>query len=239
MFLALAYFSLFTILMNSIQGGNMMKFLSSLMRTSILSGMIFLLLGCMGNNTIQITPVQPVVPESPLSTTSAAKIKVYNFLDVRQGNLDPYLIGHSALAKFLTGDAKAAKSVYNERPVFEIVTEAVKSEFTRNGYKIVQENEDFSVKGRIDQFWVKTPFAMMGILTDAVGEVTLTMEVSRPGQKVVNALGPYKGRKVERTMFPSSENFKHVLTGALMDTIREMSSDPNLINVLTKKQKNY
>ena len=32
---------------------------------------------------------------------------------------------------------------------------------------------------------------------------------------------------------------KQVLTGALMDTIREMSSDPNLINVLTKKQKNY
>ena len=58
----------------------MMKFLSSLMRTLILSGMIFLLLGCIGNKTIQITPVQPVVPESPLSTTSAAKIKVYNFL---------------------------------------------------------------------------------------------------------------------------------------------------------------
>ena len=50
------------------------------------------------------------------------------------------------------------------RPVFETVTEAVKSEFTRNGYRIVQENEDFSVKGRIDQFWVKTPFTMMGLL---------------------------------------------------------------------------
>jgi uncharacterized lipoprotein YajG len=219
----------------------MMKFLSSLMRTLILSGMIFLLLGCMsmGTKTIQITPVQQVVPESPLSTTSAAKIKVYNFLDARQGNLDPYLIGHSLGGKFLTGDAKAAQSVYNERPVFEIVTEAVKSEFTRNGYKIVQENEDFSVKGRIDQFWVKTPFAMMGLTVDVVGEVTLTMEVSRPGQKVVNTLGPFNGRQVERAMFPGPENFKRVLTGALMDAIREMSSDPNLINVLTKKQKNY
>jgi uncharacterized lipoprotein YajG len=218
----------------------MMKFPSSLMRTLILSGTMFLLLGCMGNKTIQITPVQPVVPESPLSTTSAAKIKVYNFLDVRQGNMDPYLIGHSALGNFSSIDTKAAMhSVYNERPVFEIVTEAVKSEFTRNGYKIVQENEDFSVKGRINQFWVKTPFAMMGLLIDAVGEVTLTMEVSRPGQKVANTLGPYNGRKVERTFIPSPETFKQVLTGALMDTIREMSSDPNLINVLTKKQKNY
>jgi uncharacterized lipoprotein YajG len=218
-----------------------MKFPSSLMRTLILSGMIFLPLGCMGNKTIQITPVQPVVPESPLSTTSAAKIKVYNFLDARQGNLDPYLIGHSFSTKFCTSDVKAAMgSVYNDHPVFEIVTEAVKSEFTRNGYKIVQENEDFSVKGRVDQFWVKTPFAMMGLFVDVVGEVTLTMEVSRPGQKVVDTLGPYNGRKVERTMrLPSPEDFKQVLTGALMDTIREMSSDPNLINVLTNKQKNY
>ena len=218
----------------------MVKFPSSLMKTLILSGMIFLLLGCIGNKTIQITPVQPVVPESPLSTTSAAKIKVYNFLDTRQGKLDPYLIGHSASTKFITSEQKAAMgSVYNDRPVFEIVAEAVKSEFTRNGYKIVQENEDFSVKGRIDQFWVKTPFAMMGIFFDFVGEVTLTMEVSRPGQKAVNTLGPYNGRKVERTMIDSPETFKQVLTGALMDAVREMSSDPNLINVLTKKQKDY
>ena len=129
-------------------------------------------------------------------------------------------------------------SVYNDRPVYEIVTEAVKSDFTRKGYKIVQENEDFSVKGRIDQFWVKTPFKMMGLLCDAEGEVTLTMEVSRPGQKVVTTLGPYKGRKVERAMIPSPEMFKRVLTGALMDAIQAMSSDPNLINVLTTKPKN-
>jgi uncharacterized lipoprotein YajG len=218
----------------------MMKLLSSLMRPLILSGMIFLLLGCTGNKTIQITPGKPVVPESPLSTTSAAKIRVYNFLDARQGQFDPYLIGHSVLTKYCTSDAKAdIGSVYNERPVFEIVTEAIKSEFTRNGYKIVQENEDFSVRGRIYQFWVKTPFVMMGILTDAVGEVTLTIEVSRLGQKVVNRLGPYNGRKVERTFIPSPETFKQVMTGALMDTIREMSSDPNLRNVLTNKQKNY
>jgi uncharacterized lipoprotein YajG len=216
-----------------------MKFLPSLMRTLILSGMIFLLLGCLGSKTVQIAPVQPVVPESPLSTTSAAKIKVYNFLDARQGKMDPYLIGHRAFTKFSTNDVKAKMgSVYNDRPVYETVTEAVKSDFTRKGYKIVQENEDFSVKGRIDQFWFKTPFKMMGAVIDVEGEVTLTMEVSRPGQKVVTTLGPYKGRKVERAMITSPEMFKRVLTGALMDAIQAMSSDPNLINALTKKPKN-
>jgi uncharacterized lipoprotein YajG len=238
MFMALSHFSLFNLLMNSIQRGNIMKFLSAFIKALILSGMIFLLLDC-GSKTVQIAPVQPVVPESPLSTTSAAKIKVYNFLDARPGKLDPYLIGHKAITKFCTSDVKAKMgSVYNDRPVYETVTEAVKSDFTRKGYKIVQENEDFSVKGRIDQFWVKTPLKMMGAVMDAEGEVTLTMEVSRPGQKGLTTLGPYKGRKVERAMIPSPEMFKQVLKGALMDAIQAMSSDPNLINELSKKPKN-
>jgi hypothetical protein len=210
-----------------------MKFLSAFIKALILSGMIFL---CLGGKTVQIAPVQPVVPESPLSTRFAAKIKVYNFLDARPGKVDPYLIGHRAITKWCTSDIKATMgSVYNDRPVYEIVTEAVKSDFTRQGYKLVQENEDFSVKGRIDQFWVNTPFKMMGAVMDAEGEVTLTMEVSRPGQKVVTTLGPYKGRKVERAMIPGPEMFKRVLTGALRDAVQAMSSDPNLTNELSKK----
>jgi uncharacterized lipoprotein YajG len=212
----------------------MMNFQSPIMKALLLSCMVFLLLGWRGDKTIQITPVQPVVPESPLSTTSSAKIKVYNFFDARQGMLDPYLIGkRTAAFKVPLGD------VYSERPVVEIVTEAVKSEFTHKGYKLVQENEDFSVKGKIVQFWANTPVKMMGAAWDVVGEITLTAEISRPGQRVVTTLGPYSGRKVERTPInPSRQMIKRVLTGALMDTVHQMSSDPQLISALSKRQKN-
>ena len=129
--------------------------------------------------------------------------------------------------------------MYSETPVFKTVTESVKSAFRSKGYSIVNENEDFSIKGKINQFWGKTPVNMMSCW-DVVGEVNLTMELRRPGQKVITTLGPYNGRKVERTFSdPSPQIVGRVLTGALMDTIREMSSDPNLINVLTKKQENY
>ena len=126
--------------------------------------------------------------------------------------------------------------VYSERPVFEIVTEAVKSEFMRNGYKIVQENEDFSVKGKIVQFWARTPVKMMGGCWDVVGEVNLTMEVSQPGQRITTTLGPYSGSKTERTFInPSPKIIKRVLTGALMGAIQKMNVDPRLISELAKK----
>jgi Uncharacterized lipoprotein len=212
-----------------------MKFLSSLMRTMILSGMFFWLLGCtvIGNKTIDMMPVQPGVPEIPESARSDIKIKVYNFSDARQGLLDPHLIGKRTSLGVSLGH------VYSEIPVFKTVTESVKSAFRSKGYSIVNENEDFSIKGKINQFWGKTPVNMM-TCWDVVGEVNLTMELSRPGQKVITTLGPYNGRKVERTFSdPSPQIMMTVLTGALGDTIREMSSDPNLINVLTKKQKDY
>lgn len=211
-----------------------MKCQSPIIKTLILGSVILLLLGWTRDKTIQITPVQPVVPSSPLSTTSGVKIKFYNFLDGRQGMLDPYLIcKRKAAFGVPMGD------VYSERPVCEIVSEAVKSEFIRKGYRIVHENEDFSVKGKIDQFWAKTPVKMMGACWDVIGEVTLTMEVSRPGQKVATNLGPYSGRKTERTFInPGPLMIKRVLTSALMGAIQQMSSDPMLISELSTKQKN-
>ena len=152
--------------------------------------------------------------------------------------LDPYLIGHKFIAKLMSSEQKAARGVYNDRPVYETVTEAVKSEFTRKGYKVVQESEDFSVKGRVDQFWVTTPLKIMGTVADVTGEVSLTMEVSRAGQKGLTTLGPYNGRKVERTMTPGPEKYKQVLTGALMDAMQAMSADPNLSKALLTKPKN-
>jgi uncharacterized lipoprotein YajG len=211
-----------------------MNYQSPILKILILSSMIFLLLGWTRDKTIRITPGQPVVPERPSSITPGVKIKVYTFIDGRQGNLDPYLIGkRTAAFRAPLGD------VYSERPVFEIVTEAVKSEFTRKGYRIVPENEDFSVRGKINQFWAKTPVKMMGAAWDVVGEVALTMEVSRPGQRAVTILGPYSDRKVERTPInPGPQIIKRVLTDALVGAIQKMSYDPKLSNELSKKPRN-
>jgi hypothetical protein len=208
----------------------MMKFLLRTRKTLILIGMILLLLG-LRSKTVEITPGQPVVSETPYSTRSDVKIKVYNFQDARLGKLDPYLIGKKRAFGVTMVD------FYSKRPVFKVVTQAVKSEFIRHGYKIVQQNEDFSVKGRIDHFWAKTPLTRMGATWDVVGEVSLTMEVSRPGQKIGKRLGPYTGRKAKSALSPGPKMFQRVMTDALMEAMQAMSSDPSLTNELSKKQK--
>jgi hypothetical protein len=233
MFMAQAYSNYITLIRNRLER-KMVSLMLAGMKTLILSSMVLLALGCTGASTVQITPIQPATTKSLFPPALDTKIKIHNFIDAREGKLDPFLIGRREAAFGVPmGD------VYSERPVFEIVTEAVKSGFSRSGYKIVGENEDFSVHGKIRQFWAKTPAPAPLFYWDVVGEVTLTMEVSRPGQKVATILGPYTDRKVERTAInPSPEMMKRVLTAALMSVIQEMSSDPRLISKLTKKQKN-
>jgi uncharacterized lipoprotein YajG len=204
-----------------------MKFLLPFVKILTLCAMVLLLLGATkeGTITIHITPGQPVGPVSLVSPTSAAKIKVSTFQDGRTGKLDPYMIGRRTPGNI---------TIYSYLPVFEIVTEAVKSELMRKGYRTVQENGDFSIKGKITQYWVTTPVKWPK--WDVEGEVAFTMEVNWPGQKVFNILGPYNGRKIEKVKFmPNQEMIKRVLEGALMEAIQAMSSDPNLSNALSKK----
>jgi uncharacterized lipoprotein YajG len=212
-----------------------MKFLTLFVKILTLCTMVLVLLGAERERivTIHITPGQPVGPESPVSPTYSAKIKVYTFQDGRTGMLDPYMIGRAAL-----GFGTSFETIYSGLPVSEIVTEAVKSELMRKGYRIVQINEDFSIKGKIVQFLAK-PSYKLATAWDIPGEVAFTMEVNWPGQKVFTMLGPYTGQKAEhRAITPNREKIKRVLEGSLMDAIQAMGSDPNLTKELSKKQKN-
>jgi hypothetical protein len=197
--------------------------------------MALLLLGAAkeGTITVHISPGQPVGPESPVSPTSPAKIKVSPFQDGRTGMMDPYVIGRVAL-EFGTSFA----TIYSDLPVSEIVTEAVKSELMRKGYRIVQGNEDLSIKGKIVQFLAK-PTYKLATAWDIAGGIAFTMEVNWPGQKAFSTLGPYNGQKVERRAInPNREKIKRAMEGALMEAIQAMGSDPNLTKELSKKQKN-
>jgi uncharacterized lipoprotein YajG len=212
-----------------------MKFLSSVAKMLTLFAMVSVLLGATKESsvTIHISPGQPIGPESPVSPKSAAKIKVSTFQDGRTGMLDPYMIGRAAL-----GFGTVFQTMYSDAPVVEIVTEAVKSELTRKGYRVVQSNEDCSIKGKIVQFWAN-PSYKLATAYDVPGEVAFTMEVNWHGKKVFSTLGPYTGKKVEhRAVLPAQERIKRVLEGALMEAIQAMSADPNLTKALSQKPKN-
>jgi hypothetical protein len=208
-----------------------MSLIPIILRLLVLQGLALMLIGCPGTITVQIAPTQPTPPAGLLSSVPPVRIKVANFVDKREGNPNPILIGRRQAAFGVP-----MGEVYSERPVFETVTEAIKSELRRNGHNIVKENEDFALQGEIRHFWVKTDVTLL--YWDVVGEITVTMEVNRPGQQGGGILGPYNGRKVERTYInPGEGMMKRVLTASLNSVIQQIGSDPKLVSELDKRQR--
>ncbi len=191
-------------------------------------GVLSLLVGCSGTTSVKVDYSPTMDKGNLLGSISPVKIKLLDFADKRQGKA-PTLVGHREAAFGVSmGD------VQSEGPVSYIVRKAIQSEFISGGHSIVTEKEDFTIKGEIRNFWVKTDTT--ALYWDVIGEVSIMLEVIEPGAAVGVVLGPYSARKVERTYLNPSEAIMNRLLGAsLSSVIQEMSSDPRLIAELKKK----
>ena len=124
---------------------------------------------------------------------------------------------------------------FSERPVTQIVRDAIRSELTRSGHTIVTQGEDVSVSGIIRTLWVGTD--VTALYWDVYGEVKISVDFSSSGSGKPFISRYYEARKVERTFaFPSNEIMQRVLTAALRDVVQAMGADSVLADAL-KKQK--
>ncbi len=191
--------------------------------------MTFLLTACAGNITVKPDYQPQAKADTPLASVPALKIKLLNFEDKREQRTEAILIGHRQAAFGVPmGD------VFSERPIFEIIRDAVKTELIRNGHSIVTDNEDILMKGEIRKFWVGTD--VTALYWDVIGEVSIVIEVKRPTDKTSILLGPYSGKNVERTYInPGEEIVTRVLIKSLEGVMLSMGSDPELVKVLRTK----
>jgi hypothetical protein len=186
--------------------------------------------GCatVGPLTLGLTYQPPTGPESLLSSIPTRNIKLTQFVDRREQKAEAIMIG-SREAAF----GVPMGEVYSDRPIFEIVRDSIKEELTRNGHTVVTDNEDIVIGGEIQKFWIGTDVTML--YWDVIGEVTVILEVKKTGDVSTMKLGPYGGKKVERTYSsPKVELLERVLGGALQDAIKTIGSDAILINALKK-----
>jgi hypothetical protein len=86
------------------------------------------MLGCAGTATLNLNYLPTAALDSPLASVSPVKIKLLNFEDKRSGKVETILIGgrHAAFGVPM-GD------VYSEKPVFEIIRNAVKTDLGNDG----------------------------------------------------------------------------------------------------------
>lgn len=188
-----------------------------------------LLLGCGGTSTLKIG-YKPVESEkSLLSSIPSKKIKVLSFSDKREPKVESIKIG-SREAAF----AVPMGEVYAERPVFEIVRDAVQTEFVRNGHLFAGDNEYVSIRGDIKAFSVGTSVTLL--YWDVIGNVSFTVEAKKAGDAPPVTVGPFEGKQVERTyVYPSVEIMERVTGAALDNAVKAMGSDAVLIGYLKGK----
>jgi hypothetical protein len=199
---------------------------ASLFIVYALVGSCLLLSGCGGTATLKLGYKPSEGEKGLLSSVPSKKIKLLQFSDNRKPQMESVKIG-SREAAF----SVPMGEVYTEQPVFEIVRDAVKTEFVRNGHLIVSDNEDIAIGGEIRAFSVGT--SVTPLYWDVIGEVGVTLEAKKAGNTSPVTLGPYEGKQVERTyLYPSVAIMEMVTGGALDNAMRAMGSDAALIRIL-------
>jgi len=185
-----------------------------------------LLPACAGNIILNPDYRPEAKSKAPLASVPSLKVRLLDFEDKRSETMVSNLIGRrDAAFEVPMGD------VLSERPVSEIMRDAVANELMGNGHTIVTHNEDVSIRGKVLKFWVGTDVTTT--YWDVVGQVSFEIEVTHPGRAPVS-LGPYSGRNVERTYInPSEAIVRRMLMKSLGDAMQSMSSDPGFVKALS------
>jgi len=170
-------------------------------------------------------------PSAPTKVSSAStlplKVKLLNFTDMQDKRSEPTLIGRRYAAFGVPMGV-----VQSFQPVSELISDAIKSELSIQGYSIVTENEDIVISGEILKFWVGTETTLL--YWDVVGEVSLALEIKQPKSGITIPLGPYSSKKVERTYLnPCEEILQRVLEASLTNVMRSVSLITELNGVFT------
>jgi len=189
----------------------------------LISTVLLFTSGCVsiGPSTLKIN-YEPLA-NTQKSNSIVSNIKLIDFQDARDEKSEPERIGHREAAFGVSmGD------VLIERPLSDIINNAFRSELISNGYSIVNTGEDFTITGKILNFWVGTDVSMT--YWDVYGEVRIEVEVKNANGDTTK-VGPYYAKNVERTYTnPSVPIMERVILASLNEVIVKILSDKKFAN---------
>ncbi len=185
------------------------------------------LAGCAGHVAIKVDHTPPKEPTGAIASAPATAIKVVNFRDQR-GDVEPIFLGRRFAAMNVPmGD------VTSERPVFEIVSEAVRAELAAAGHRVVADKEAVVVSGVIKKFSVGTP-VVTALYWDVVADVSLVVEIKSAATGARLMSGTYEAQATERTYLnPSDKLMKSTLERALGEVMTMLRSDGAVARALS------
>lgn len=187
------------------------------------------LAGCGGHVALKIDHTPPQEPSGALASISPTAIKVLDFSDQRLG-MEPLILGKRYDSKQVP-----AGDVTIQRPVSEIVTQAVRAEFAAAGHRLVAQGEEVVVSGVIEKFSVNTP-SVSALAWDVVAEVRLVVEIKSAATGATQVTGTYETKATSRTYLnPGDKLIKSTFERALNEAMKMIRSDEAIARHLSSR----
>lgn len=191
--------------------------------------MTMMLAGCGGHVALKIVHTPPQEPTGALASIAPTAIKVLDFADQRPG-MEPLLLG-----KRYDSNQAPKGEVTVQRPVSEIVTEAVRAELAAAGHRVVADGEEVVVSGVIKDFSVNTP-SVSTLGWDVVAQVGLVVELESAATGASLVKGTYVTKATSRTYInPDDKLIKSTFERALGEAMKMIRSDDAIARHLSSR----
>jgi curli biogenesis system outer membrane secretion channel CsgG len=171
--------------------------------------------------TLRVRYDEAATGRGPLSAVEPRRVEISPFTDKRP-EIDKIGNKKNAFGQ------KTAK-IFAERPVTDIVRDALVAEFAKNGHRL-DGSPQFKVAGEVTTFWFNTNIGAFTV--EFVGTVGVALNVvdTRTGATVLSR--PYQGNYNERSMGGLDETWERVLNTALERMVQQVVTDPRLVEAL-------
>ncbi len=160
--------------------------------------------------------------KGPLSSFRPVSVQIQEFADKRA---EINKVGYKRNAY---GSPMAP--IVTTEPVPQIVREAIATEFSTNGHRVVASASDVLISGEITSFWFNSQVNFWTVEFMGTVGVNATVVDTRTGGTVFSA--NYEGHYNEKSTGGLEKTWERVMNTALERMVQSMSSDRKLVESL-------
>lgn len=165
--------------------------------------------------------------KGPLSEIPPRQLTIAEFKDLRP---ERDKIGYKR-----NGYGMKTANIVTQKPVPEIVRDAVTAEFSKNGHLSTGKAAEFVLAGDITTFWFDIQINFWSVEFMGTVAVDLNVTDARTGTSLLAR--KYQGHFNEKSLGGLDSTWERVMNTALAAMIEEMSTDLKLLEVLRKVEK--
>lgn len=133
------------------------------------------------------------------------------------------------------GFGQRTADILSKKPVPDIVREALALEFAKNGHAVGDSRHDVIVSGEVTSFWFDTQINFWNVDFIGTAAVKLTVSDANTGTELLTRT--YQGDYKDTAFGGLEGTWERVMNTALERMVREVATDPKLVQVLQTRRR--